>query len=39
MENKSNKATPQRPEGNRVLNAQLIEMDLNKFIDEIKNEA
>lgn len=39
MENKSNEATPQRPEGNRVLNAQLVEMDLNKFIDQIKNEV
>ena len=33
MKNKSNEATPQRPEGNRVLNAQLVEMDLNKFIE------
>ena len=39
MKNKSNEATPQRPEGNRVLNAQLVEMDLNKFIDQIKNEV
>lgn len=39
MENKSNEATPQRPEGSRVLNAQLVEMDLNKFIDQIKNET
>ncbi len=27
MENKSNEATPQRPEGNRVLNAQLVELE------------
>lgn len=39
MENKSNESTFQRPEGNRVLNAQLVEMDLNKFIDQIKNET
>lgn len=39
MENKSNDATPQRPEGNRVLNAQLVEMSLYKFIDQIKNES
>lgn len=35
---KSNDATPQRLEGNRVLDANLVEMDLNKFIDQIKNE-
>lgn len=39
MENKSNDATPQRPEGNRVLNAQLVEMNLNEFIDQIKSET
>ncbi len=39
MENKSNDATPQRPEGNRVLNAPLVEMNLDKFIDQIKNET
>ncbi len=38
-ENKSNDATPQRPEGNRVLNAQLVEMNLQKFIDQIKSES
>lgn len=38
MENKSNESTSQRPEGDRVLNAQLVEMDLNKFIEQIKNE-
>ncbi len=36
---KANEATPQRPEGNRVLNAQLVEMDLNKFIDQLKSET
>ncbi|MBS1745707.1 MAG: cupin domain-containing protein [Bacteroidetes bacterium] len=39
MENKSNDATPQRPQGERVLNAALVEMDLNKFIDQIKREV
>lgn len=39
MENKSNEATPQRPEGDRMLNAPLVEMDLNKFIKQIKEES
>ncbi len=39
MENKSNEATPQRPEGDRLLNADLVEMDLNQFIDQIRNES
>ena len=39
MENKSNDATPQRPDGERILNAPLVEMDLNKFIEQIKNET
>lgn len=39
MENKSNEATPQRPEGDRILNAPLVEMDLNKFIEQIKGES
>lgn len=39
MENKSNEATPLRPEGDRILNAPLVEMDLNKFIDQIKSEV
>jgi quercetin dioxygenase-like cupin family protein len=38
MEHKSNDATEQRPEGNRVLNAPLVEMDLINFINQIKNE-
>ncbi|MEE1884008.1 cupin domain-containing protein [Pedobacter flavus] len=38
MENKSNDATPQRPEGERILNAPLVEMDLNAFINQLKNE-
>ncbi len=39
MENKSNEATPQRPEGDRLLNAELVEMDLNHFIDQVRNES
>ena len=39
MENKSNEATPQRPEGNRVLSAPMVEMDLNKFIAQVKEES
>ena len=35
---KSNEATPLRPEGDRVLNAELVEMNLYHFIDQIKNE-
>jgi len=38
MENKSNQATPQRPDGDRMLNAPLVEMDLNGFIAQIKEE-
>lgn len=39
MENKSNDATPQRPEGERLLNAPLVEMNLNDVILQIKNET
>ncbi|CAN5275541.1 hypothetical protein BH09BAC2_BH09BAC2_02120 [soil metagenome] len=39
MENKSNQATALRPEGERVLNARLVEIDLNKFIAELKQET
>lgn len=35
---KSNEATPLRPEGDRILNAELVEMNLNQFIEQIKNE-
>jgi quercetin dioxygenase-like cupin family protein len=38
MENKSNDATPLRPQGERLLNAALVEMDLNKFMMQIKQE-
>ncbi len=39
MENKSNEATALRPEGERTLNARLVEIDLNKFIAELKQET
>lgn len=39
MENKFNEATLQRPEGDRMLNAPLVEMDLNKSIAQIKRET
>ncbi|MEO6167518.1 MAG: cupin domain-containing protein [Chitinophagales bacterium] len=38
MENKSTDATSLRPEGERMLNARLVEIDLNKFIAELKQE-
>lgn len=39
MENKSNDATPQRPEGDRILNAPLVEMNLEEVIKQIKSET
>lgn len=39
MENKANESTALRPEGDRVLNAPLVEMDLNKFIAQLKQET
>ena len=39
MENKSNAATPQRPEGDRLIDAQLVTMDLTQFIEQVKNES
>ncbi len=39
MENKSNKATPQRPEGDRLLDAPLITMDLNHLMERVRNES
>ncbi len=35
---KSNEATALRPEGNRLLNAELVTMNLYQFIDQIRNE-
>ena len=37
-ETKSNEATTLRPEGTRVLDAPLVEMNLDEFINLIKNE-
>ncbi|WP_348799993.1 cupin domain-containing protein [Flavobacterium adhaerens] len=39
MEDKSNDATPLRPEGERFLNSALVEMNLNDFVNQIKNES
>lgn len=36
---KSNESTPLRPQGDRVLNANLVEIDLNKYIQQIKDEV
>lgn len=38
MEHQSNDATPLRPKGNRLLNAELVEMNLLAFIDQLKQE-
>ena len=38
MENKSNEATPQRPQGDRVLDAPLITMDLQQSIQQLQDE-
>ena len=34
MSEKFNESTPQRPEGDRVLDAQLVQIDLAKYIRE-----
>ena len=39
MEDKWNDATPQRPDGERILNAPLVEMDLEEVIKQIKSET
>ncbi|MCY7291146.1 MAG: cupin domain-containing protein [Ferruginibacter sp.] len=39
MENKYNDSTPQRPDGERILNADLVEMNLNQFVLQIKKES
>jgi|SRR5690606_925186 len=38
MEEKINESTPQRPEGERTVDAALVAIDLPKFIEQIKNE-
>lgn len=37
-EMKANEATPMRPEGDRVINAELVEMNLNHFMEQLKSE-
>lgn len=39
MENKSNDATSQRPDGERILNSSSVKMNLNEFIKQIKSET
>lgn len=39
QEEKHNEATPLRPEGDRLINAELVEMDLNKSIEQLKSES
>ena len=39
MEDKFNEATPQRPEGDRVIDAVAVMIDLPLFIEQIKQEA
>ena len=38
MANKSNEATPQRPEGDRLLDAPLVTMDLIHLVGQVRNE-
>lgn len=38
MGEKSNQSTPLRPQGERVLSSNLVEMDVNQFIQQIKSE-
>ena len=38
MENKSNEATLKRPEGDRLLDAPLVTMDLNHLMAQVRNE-
>lgn len=39
MENKSNKSTALRPKDDRLLKTYLVEIDLNKFIAQLKQET
>ncbi|QCX53985.1 hypothetical protein [Elizabethkingia sp. JS20170427COW] len=39
MENKFNEATPLRPQGDRLISGELLEIDLDKYIQQIKLEA
>ena len=39
MEEKFNEATQQRPEGDRVMDAAMVTIDLPSFIEQIKQES
>jgi len=39
MEEKFNEATQQRPEGDRVMDAAIVTIDLPSFIEKIKQES
>lgn len=38
MEEKSNEATAKRPQGDRILDAKLVDIDLNSMIEQIRME-
>lgn len=38
MKAKINESTPQRPEGERIVNASLVTIDLPRFMEQIKKE-
>lgn len=38
MVEKSNEATTQRPEGDRIVDAALVKIDLTSFKEQIRNE-
>ncbi len=38
MEERMNEATRNRPEGDRVIDAPMVEIDLNKYIQQLKSE-
>lgn len=38
MEEKSNQSTPLRPQGERILSSNLVEMDVKQFIQQIRSE-
>ena len=38
MEEKSNEATNQRPQGDRIMDAPLVTIDLGSFTEQIRNE-
>lgn len=38
MEERANESTRNRPEGDRLIDAPMVEIDLNKFIKQLKSE-